>query len=388
MSNVKIQMPNDLSQFTIGVEEEYQIVDPVTRELKSHISAMMEEAGAALGESIKPEMHQSVVEVGTDICANVQEARADVARLRYAVSQAARKSGLAIAAASTHPFSDWKQQEITDRDRYHVIVEDLQDVARGNLVFGLHCHIGIPDRDLSIELMNEARYFLPHLLALSTSSPFWLGRKTGLMSSRCMIFKRFPRTGVPDTFRSYREFENHVDTLVKTGCIDDGKRIWWDLRPHAFFNTIEFRICDLPTSIDDTIAIVALIQAIVARLYVLRSQNLGFRTYTRDLIEENKWRAYRYGIGGKLIDFGKKCEKPAAALIEELLEFVDPVVDELGSRKEIEHVRTILKRGTSADRQLEIFRETGDLKAVVDWLVSETIAGVEPSIAAAAAAEK
>lgn len=370
-------MANDLSQFTIGVEEEYQIVDPETRELKSHISTMLEEAGDSLGDAIKPEMHQSVIEVGTDICKNVQEARADVGRLRATVSKLAQKNGMAICAASTHPFSDWKKQDITDRDRYHMIVEDLQDVARGNLVFGLHCHIGIDDRDLAVEIMNEARYFLPHLLALSTSSPFWLGRATGLKSSRCMIFKRFPRTGVPDYFKSWSEFEQHVDTLVKTGCIDDGKRIWWDLRPHAFFNTIEFRICDLPTNVDDTIAIVALIQAIVARLYVLRSQNLGFRIYTRDLIEENKWRAYRYGLDGKLIDFGKKKELPARALIEELLEFVDPVVDELGSRKEIEHVRTILQRGTSADKQLEIFRETGDLKAVVDWVVRETIAGVD-----------
>ncbi len=370
-------MATNLKQFTIGVEEEYQIVDPETRELKSHISTMLEEAGDSLGDAIKPEMHQSVIEVGTDICKNVQEARADVGRLRSTVSKLAQKNGMAICAASTHPFSDWKKQDITDRDRYHMIVEDLQDVARGNLVFGLHCHIGIDDRDLAVEIMNEARYFLPHLLALSTSSPFWLGRATGLKSSRCMIFKRFPRTGVPDYFKSWSEFEQHVDTLVKTGCIDDGKRIWWDLRPHAFFNTIEFRICDLPTNVDDTIAIVALIQAIVARLYVLREQNLGFRIYTRDLIEENKWRAYRYGLDGKLIDFGKKKELPARELIEELLEFVDPVVDELGSRKEIEHVRTILKRGTSADKQLEIYRETGDLKAVVDWVVRETIAGVD-----------
>lgn len=378
-------MSTDLKQFTIGVEEEYQIVDPDTRELKSHISTMLEEAGDTLGDALKPEMHQSVIEVGTDICKNVQEARADVGRLRRTVSKLAQKNGMAICAASTHPFSDWKKQDITDRDRYHMIVEDLQDVARGNLVFGLHCHIGIDDRDLAVEIMNEARYFLPHLLALSTSSPFWLGRATGLKSSRCMIFKRFPRTGVPDYFKSWSEFEQHVDTLVKTGCIDDGKRIWWDLRPHAFFNTIEFRICDLPTNIDDTIAIVALIQAIVARLYVLRSQNLGFRIYTRDLIEENKWRAYRYGLDGKLIDFGKKKELPARALIEELLEFVDPVVDELGSRKEIEHVRTILQRGTSADKQLEIFRETGDLKAVVDWVVRETIAGVDTTSAAVGA---
>lgn len=366
-----------LEQFTIGVEEEYQIIDPETRELKSHISAMLEEGGMVLGEAVKPEMHQSVIEVGTDICKNVQEARADVSKLRATVAQLARKNGLRIAAASTHPFSDWQKQAITERDRYHTIVEDLQDVARGNLIFGLHVHVGIPDRDLAVQIMNEARYFLPHVLALTTSSPFWLGRKTGLKSTRCSIFKMFPRTGVPEAFHGWSHFENYVDTLIKTGCIDDGKRIWWDVRPHAYFNTIEFRICDLPTSIDDTIAVVALFQAIVAKLFRLRSQNLGFRVYNRALVEENKWRAYRYGLDGKLIDFGAKCEKPARVLVEELLEFVDEVVDELGSRKEIEHIRTILDRGTSADKQLEVFRETGDLKAVVDWMIEETVAGVD-----------
>lgn len=366
-----------LEQFTIGVEEEYQIIDPETRELKSHISAMLEEGGMVLGEAVKPEMHQSVIEVGTDVCRNVQEARADVSKLRATVAQLARKNGLRIAAASTHPFSDWQKQAITERDRYHTIVEDLQDVARGNLIFGLHVHVGIPDRDLAVQIMNEARYFLPHVLALTTSSPFWLGRKTGLKSTRCSIFKMFPRTGVPEAFHGWSHFENYVDTLIKTGCIDDGKRIWWDVRPHAYFNTIEFRICDLPTSIDDTIAVVALFQAIVAKLFRLRSQNLGFRVYNRALVEENKWRAYRYGLDGKLIDFGAKCEKPARVLVEELLEFVDEVVDELGSRKEIEHIRTILDRGTSADKQLEVFRETGDLKAVVDWMIEETVAGVD-----------
>jgi carboxylate-amine ligase len=370
-------MTYSLKEFTIGVEEEYQIVDPETRALKSHVSAMLEEGGNLLGEQLKPEMHQSVLEVGTDICKNVAEARADVSRLRATVAQLARKNDLRIVAASTHPFSDWQKQDITDRERYHMIVEDLQDVARGNLIFGLHVHIGMPNKDLAVELMNEARYFLPHILALTTSSPFWVGRKTGLKSTRCSIFKQFPRTGVPDEFRSWSHFESYVDTLVRTGCIDDGKRIWWDVRPHAYFNTIEFRICDLPTSVDDTIAVVALIQAVVAKLYRLRSQNLGFRVYPRALIEENKWRAYRYGLDGKLIDFGTVSEKPARALIQELLEFVDDVVDELDSRNEINHIHTILQRGTSADRQIEIFRETGDLKAVVDWLIEETVANVD-----------
>jgi carboxylate-amine ligase len=324
-------------------------------------------------------MHQSVIEVGTNICRNVTEARADVTRLRSTVAALAERSNLRIVAASTHPFSDWQKQDITDRDRYHMIVEDLQDVARGNLVFGLHVHIGIQDRNLAIEIMNEARYFLPHLLALSTSSPFWLGRKTGLKSTRCSVFKMFPRTGVPDTFSSWNDFESYVDTLVKTHCIDDGKRIWWDLRPHAIFNTIEFRLCDLPTDVNDTLAIVALIQAIVAKLYVLRSKNQGFRVYNRALIEENKWRAYRYGLDGKLIDFGKRSELPARELILELLAFVDEVIDPLGSRGEIEHIHRILERGTSADRQLAVYDETNDLRAVVDWLIQQTLNGVPTS---------
>jgi carboxylate-amine ligase len=376
----------DLSMFTLGVEEEYQIVDPTTGELRSHISTMLEEGGEILGDQIKAEMHQSVIEVGTGICKNVKEARADVCRLRSAVNNLAAKNDLRIIAASTHPFSDWKDQPITERERYHMIVEDLQDVARGNLIFGLHVHVGIPDKDLAIELFNEARYFLPHILALTTSSPFWLGRKTGLMSSRCSIFKAFPRTGVPEAFRGWSHFESYVDTLVKTHCIDDGKRIWWDLRPHSFFPTIEFRICDLPTNVDDTIAVVALIQAIIAKLYVLRVQNQGFRVYERALIEENKWRAYRYGLDGNLIDFGMKTEKPARELIRELLEFVDDVLDPLDSRKEVGHINTILERGTSAHRQLQIHQETGDLKKVVEWLIEETVAGVDLHTSAAVGA--
>jgi carboxylate-amine ligase len=365
-----------MADFTLGIEEEFQIIDPVTRDLKAHITEMIDEGRMILGEQVKEEMHQSMIEVGTGICANVTEARADVIRLRRAVSDLAGRKGLAIAAASTHPFSDWTISQITPGERYHVLIEEMQHVARSLLIFGLHVHVGIDDRDASIHLMNAARYFLPHVLALSTSSPFWVGRNTGLKSYRSEVFKKFPRTDIPDYFSSIGEFDNYVNLLIKTGCIDNAKKIWWDVRPHPFFPTLEFRICDLPSKVDEVITIAALFQAIVAKLYKLHRQNMGFRLYRRALIQENKWRAVRWGLEGKLIDFGKQKEVPVRDLILELLDFVDDVVDELGSRKEIEYVHTMLEQGTSADRQLRVYNETGDLKAVVDSIMAETLEGV------------
>src|SRR3982751_2879391 len=363
-------------QFTLGIEEEFQIVDPKTRELRSHVSEFLEEGKMILGEQIKPEMIQSMVEVGTGICKNIQEARADITRLRSIISRLASKTGLAIVAASTHPFSRWQDQKIFDDERYELLVEELQSVARSLLIFGLHVHVGVADPERRIHIMNAARYFLPHVLALSTSSPFWLGQNTGLKSYRTEVFKKFPRTDIPDHFDSYSGFERYVELLVKTKCIDNGKKIWWDIRPHPYFPTLEFRVCDIPTRVDDTIAIAALFQAIVAKLNKLIDRNLGFRLYRRMLIQENKWRAVRYGLEGKMIDFGKQTEVPVSDLVLELLEFVDDVIDELESRKEIEHVHTILERGTSADRQLRIYRETNDLKAVVDDLIKMTMENV------------
>ncbi|MGH9897338.1 MAG: carboxylate-amine ligase, partial [Pyrinomonadaceae bacterium] len=293
------------------------------------------------------------------------------------ISQLARKKNLEIVAASTHPISHWKDQKIFDDKRYELLIEEIQMVARSLLIFGLHVHVGVSDRDRSIHIMNAARYFLPHVLALSTSSPFWMGIKTGLKSYRCEVFKKFPRTDIPDHFDSYSSFQRYVDLLVKTGCIDDGKKIWWDVRPHPYFPTLEFRVCDIPTRVDDTIAIAALFQAIVAKLEKLILSNLGFRLYRRMLIQENKWRAVRYGLEGKLIDFGRQKEVPVRDLILELLEFVDDVLDELGSRKEVEHIHTILERGTSADEQLRVYEETnGDLNAVVDLLITQTMENV------------
>jgi len=365
-----------MADFTIGIEEEFQIIDPETRELRSHITEMIEEGRMVLGEQVKPEMHQSMIEVGTAICNNVQEARVEVIKLRRAVAELALSNGLRIAAASTHPISSWKDQKITDDVHYAALVNEMQFLAHSLLIFGMHVHIGIEDRESQIHLMNAARYFLPHILALSTSSPFWIGTNTGLKSYRSEIFKKFPRTDIPDYFSSWSEYDNYVTLLLKTGCIDKPKKIWWDIRPHPTFPTLETRICDLPSKVDEVIALAALIQAIMAKLHKLYSKNLGFRLYRRALIQENKWRAVRWGLDGKLIDFGKQKEVPVRDLILELLEFVDDVLDELGSRKEIEYIHTIMEKGTSADRQLATFERTGDLKDVVDQLMDETMEGV------------
>jgi len=365
--------------FTVGVEEEFQIVDPDTWELRSHVQELLATGATTFGEHIKREMHQSIVELGTKICTSIEELAVEIIRTRRDLADAAERVGLRIAAAGTHPFSNWIDQTLSPGERYQNIVEELQQLARSLLIFGLHVHVAVPDRSTMIEIMNEARYFLPHLLALSTSSPFWIGRDTGLKSYRTTVFRRFPRTGIPDHLSSWAEYEHYVQMLIDLHCIDNGKKIWWDLRPHPTFGTLEFRICDVPTAPRASIAIAALAQAIIVKLYRLRERNLGFRRYHRALIEENKWRAARWGIEGKLIDFGKRVEVPMRDLAGELIAFVDDVVDDLGSRREIEHVRKIIAGGTSAERQVRIYRETGDLRAVVQALVDETRAGVEHS---------
>ena len=361
---------------TLGIEEEYQIIDPVTRELKSYITEILKEDSVLMGE-IKPELHQSMVEVGTRVCRTPTDVRQELKRLRKLVIDLAAKNGLAIAAAGSHPFSAWQTQEITPLERYIGVREDLQDLAQRLLIFGTHVHIGIEDREFLIDAMNVSRYFLPHVLALSTSSPFWLGRQTGLKSYRSVVFRNFPRTGVPPELRSWSQYEQLVDTLVATNSIPNSSKIWWDVRPNWTYPTLEFRICDVNTRVEEAVCMAAIFQAIIAKLWKLRRDNLTFRLYPQELIEENKWRAVRYGLDGNLIDFGKRREAPARELIHELISwFLDDVVDELGSRKDVEYALKILAEGTSADRQLATFRQTGDLKAVVDQLVRETAEGV------------
>ena len=361
---------------TLGIEEEYQIIDPETRELKSYITQFLEGDHSVLRTlELKPELHQSMVEVGTKACATIQEARAELVELRCRVSTYAEKQGARIAAAGTHPFSSWQTQEITPQDRYAGIVQDMQDLARQMLIFGMHVHVGIEDPEQVIDSMNVLRYFTPHILALSSSSPLWEGRNTGLKSYRSAIFKRFPRTGLPAEFGSHSEYKNFVEVMVQTGSIPDASKIYWDIRPHHRYPTLEFRICDLCTTVDDAACCAALFQALVLKHYKMRVDNVSFRRYPLAMVEENKWRAVRYGTSGKLIDFGRQEELPAHDLFGELVEFVDDVLDELGSRREVEHVFTILERGTSADRQLEVLERTQDPKAVVDFLISETLTG-------------
>jgi carboxylate-amine ligase len=358
----------DYRHFTLGIEEEYMVIDPDTRELISHDQKIVTEGQKIIKDKVKAEMHEAVVEVGTDVCANIDEAFKDIATLRGTISEIASDQGFWVAASGTHPFSHWNHQLITDHIRYHQIVNELQDAARSNLIFGLHVHVGMEDRKMAIHIANSARYFLPHVYALSTNSPFWEGRETGYKSYRTKVFDKFPRTGIPDAFESIEAYDNYVNLLIKTNCIDNAKKIWWDLRVHPFFNTVEFRICDVPMTINETIAIAALFQAICAKLYKLRMHNMNFISYQRSLINENKWRASRYGIDGSLIDFGKEMEINTRSLLHELLDFVDDVVDELGCRHAINHLYKIIEYGTGADRQIQVYQETKDMIKVVDYI--------------------
>ncbi len=363
-------------QFTLGIEEEYMVLDPHTLELKSHEQKIVTEGQKVIKDKVKAEMHQAVVEVGTDICQNIDEAFKDVALLRSTIAGIARELGFGMGAAGTHPFSHWESQLITDHARYHEIVKEMQEAARSNLIFGLHVHVGMETRKMAIHIANSARYFLPHVFALSTNSPFWEGRLTGFKSFRTKVFDKFPRTGIPDYFESIEAYDNYVNLLIKTNCIDNAKKIWWDLRVHPFFNTVEFRICDVPLTVDETIAIAALFQAICVKLYKLRMENLNFIQYSRALVNENKWRASRYGLEGRLIDFGKEEEVNTRVLIYELLDFVDDVVDHVGSRHRLSFVKKIMEQGTGADRQLEVFNQTKNLRSVAEYINSQFLAGI------------
>jgi len=373
---------------TVGIEEEYQIIDPESRELRSYITEILDHDHLILGE-IKPELHQSIVEVGTTICQTPAQARTELRRLRGMVMDLADRKDLKVVAAGTHPFSSWMTQEITPLERYLGVKQDMADLAQQLLIFGTHVHIGIEDREFMIDAMNVARYFVPHILCLTSSSPFWMGRNTGLKSYRSVIFRNFPRTGIPRVMRDWADFQYLTENLVKTRCIPDGSKIYWDLRPHHAYPTLEFRFLDVCTRVEEAVCVAAILQAIIAKVYKLRRDNMTFRVYPGDLIEENKWRAVRYGLDGQLVDLGKQAELPARDLIREILEwFIDDVVDDLGSRTEVEYAFRILDEGSSADRQLAVFERTGSLRAVVDHLIAETEEGVRgPSVAHAHAAQ-
>lgn len=371
--------------FTIGIEEEYLLVDRATRDIVSEPPAtMIEECQARIKDLVRPEFLKSQIEVGTRVCHTIAQAREDLAWLRRTVAGVANAHGLAPIAASTHPFSEWQEQQHTDRERYHMIARDLQAVARRLLICGMHVHVGIDDNDLRIDLINQACYFLPHLLALSTSSPFWRGQDTGLKSYRLSVFNEMPRTGLPEYFDSFGEYRRHLKVLTAAGLIKDASLLWWDLRASANFPTIEMRVTDVCTFLDDGIAIAALFVCIVRMLYRLRRGNKRWRQYSRMLINENRWRAQRYGLDEGLVDFGHGRVVPFADLLEELLAMVHADAEALGCLDEVEAIRQIPRRGTSAHRQLATYAEAvaagaeplEALRSVVDQLIGETVAGL------------
>jgi carboxylate-amine ligase len=364
---------------SLGIEEEYQIIDPETREMRSFITQFIDDGKVVMVErELKPELHQSMVELGTPVCETIPQLHEELVKQRSWLIKLAEKKDFRVAAAATHPFSSYLDQPVTPLPRYQGVLEEMQMLAQRLLIFGMHVHVGIEDRAFAIDTMNVVRYMLPHILALSTSSPFWNGRKTGLKSYRSVVFEDFPRSGTAEICRTEADWDNMIGTLTRTGCIPDGSKIWWDCRPHHKYPTLEFRVCDICTRVEEAIAIAALFQAIVLWLWKLRRGNLTFRVYRRELIEENRWRASRYGLDGKMIDFGKSIELPTRQLIRELLELVGEEIDEMGTREYITPIETMLVHGTSADRQLRVFDNTdGDLRAVVDHLVAETKSGLD-----------
>jgi carboxylate-amine ligase len=365
-------------RFTLGIEEEFQMVDKNTGQLASHIQTILEKGTPILGECIKPEMLQSTVEIVTDICANIPAARLELGRLCRLLAELVDAEGLALVSAGTHPNAHWQDQARTQGERYEELEEEYQDVGRSILIFGLHVHVAIDTHEMAIPLMNQLRTWLPHLLAISSNSPFWGDRYSGTRSYRSIVWKRFPRTGVPPRFASTNEFDHYVERLVQTGCIDNGKRIWWDIRPHPFFPTVELRVCDMPATFEDTLAIAALYQALVAKLTWLHKRNITTHVLPSSLIEENKWRVTRYGLDAEVIDFVQNRRLSMRDAISETLDFVDDVLDDLGSRHEINYLRSLLAdpRGTGADRQIAVYKETGSIHAVTHFLMQQTMQGL------------
>lgn len=374
--------------FTLGIEEEYLLVERDSRSLAVDPPAsMMGEAEALLAGKVTTEFLKSQIEVATGICRTVKEARAELAHLRATVGKVAAKYNLAPIAASTHPFARWTEQKHTARERYDIIARDMAAVARRLVICGLHVHVGLDDDDLRIDLMNQASYFLPHLLALSTSSPFWQGEETGLLSYRLSVFDSMPRTGLPDRFETFGEYKRLVDRMVGSGVIDDASKLWWDLRPSARFPTLEMRITDVCTRLDDTIAVAAMFICLLSMLYRLKQRNQRWRIYANALIKENRWLSQRYGTDGKLVDFGKGEKVAYSDLLEEMLDLIREDAVRLDCVQEVEHARQIVKRGTSAHRQIAIYREALTLGAakdealrkVVDFLIAETQLGTAAS---------
>ena len=378
-------MPMTNPSFSIGVEEEFMLVDLGSRDLVAEPPPELTSAlENRLGGQFSRELLRTQLEVGTRVCDNITELRADLARLRAAVAEIAGEFEMAPIAASTHPFANWRVQKVTERDRYQTLGDDLQVVASRALIGGMHVHVGIEDDDLRVDLLNQLTYFLPHLLAASTSSPFWEGELTGLLSYRTSIFSELPRTGPPERFQSYAEYTQTVAVLREVGLIEDATKIWWDARLSDRFQTVELRATDICTDIDDAICLAATYRCILGMLTRLRRANQGWRQYSPLLIRENRWRAQRYGIDAGLVDFGQGEIKTFAELCEELIELITPDAELFGCMSEIEHLRNIVKRGTSAHRQIGVYRAAQAdgapnevaMSQVVDHLVEVTVAGL------------
>lgn len=372
--------------FTIGIEEEYLVVDRETRDLiKSPPPEMWDALGEVLGSQVTQEFLKAQIEVGTKVCSNISEARVDLARLRSVLSKVVSEYGAAIIASSTHPFANWAQQETTEEPRYMRLAADYQQVARQLVICGMHVHVGIDDPHLRIDLMNQVRYMLPHLLALSTSSPFWDGVQTGLLAYRLVIFQNLPRTGIPQEFASWGEYERFVEILVSAGLIEDASKLWWDIRPSSRYPTLEMRVSDVCTRLDDAMTIAALYQCLLGFLYRLRRNNQKWRVYAPGIIEENMWRAQRYGTDGSLVDFGKGVLVPMTDLIDEFIELLAQDAIEFDVRDEVRHARTIVAEGTSAHRQIATYQaaledgasEHEALQSVVDELIVDSMYGIE-----------
>jgi glutamate---cysteine ligase / carboxylate-amine ligase len=370
--------------FTVGVEEEYLLVDRDTGDVDEDPPAqLLRECTERGNGQISPEFLRSQIEVSTRVCRSMDEVRTDLARLRGIVMEEAGRHNLAPIAASTHPFARATVQKQTDAGHHTAMAQEMQAAARRLMICGMHVHVGIDDDDLRIDLQNQLSYFLPHLLALSCSSPFWEGEKTGLMSFRLTVFSSLPRTGLPERFDSYLEFRRHLDTLIRNGLIEDTTRIWWDLRPSSRYPTLENRIMDCCTSLDDTLCLAALNVSLTRMLYRLRRANQSWRIYPNMLIAENRWRAMRYSFDERFLDLAKGELVDFATLLDELIALVSEDAEALGCAREVQHARTILARGTSAHRQLAIYDEARQrgasdreaLRAVVNFLVAETAAG-------------
>ena len=379
-------MANQEPAFTLGVEEEYLLVDLETMELAVDPPAAIIEESARRSEGrVTPELLRSQIEIGTSVCTNVQEARDDLRALREIVVEVSREHGYAPIAASTHPFGNWKRQKPTARERYSHLANEMQGAGRRLLTCGMHVHVGIESDELRNDLMSQARYFLPHLLVLSTSSPFWEGQNTGLRSYRLTVFDALPRSGLPEQFTSFAEYERHVSMLVNAGIIEDSTMVWWDLRPSARYPTLETRIFDVCTNLDDAVALAALNVCVMRALYRIRQQNQRWRIYKRMLINENRWRAMRYGFDEGLLDLVKGEVVPFGQLLEEIIQLIQEDAEALGCTEEIAHLRTIMQRGTSAHRQVAVMEEAlangaseqEALEAVVRFLVDETAAGLQ-----------